>query len=74
MTMVGCLTIESESAITATCARRDRLGAIAACASHAYLKRISMKNPEAAKVLVAATIHGAGGEGELDPLQKDELP
>jgi hypothetical protein len=62
--------------LTAACARRELLGAIERSRtsmhgtySDAYLKLIWRKNPHHLKVLEAVCMHGAGGEGELDPLQ-----
>ena len=62
--------------LTPACACRERLGAIEhshtrthGSYSDAYLKLIWRKNPAYLKVLEAICMHGAGGEGELDPLQ-----
>jgi hypothetical protein len=40
-----------------------------ACHSHGHLKLIWRENPHHLKVLEAAGMHSAGGEGEPKPLQ-----
>ena len=62
--------------LTAACAARERIGAIERSHTHAhgsysdaYLKLIWRENRAYLKVLEAVCMHGAGGEGELDPLQ-----